>query len=128
VEKDKFTLPATRRITDQRIYSEIFRRGARLKFPEFVFIFQENGLPYSRIGISVGKRFGNAVRRNRAKRLCRELFRLNQYLLPQGVDIVFLPRQRLLETKWEKLLQNMQTAGRKIENRIRNKETDKKAV
>ncbi|RUM92580.1 MAG: ribonuclease P protein component [Thermodesulfatator sp.] len=128
MEKDKFTLPATRRITDQRIYSEIFRRGARLKFPEFVLIFQENGLPYSRIGISVGKRFGNAVRRNRAKRLCRELFRLNQYLLPQGVDIVFLPRQRLLETKWKKLLQNMQTAGRKIENRIRNKETDKKAV
>ena len=78
-------------------------------------MFKDNDLPYSRIGISVGKRFGNAVQRNRAKRLCRELFRLNQYLLPTGVDIIFLPRKRLLDAKWPALVETILRAGKEIE-------------
>ncbi len=121
MEKRRYTLSTNKRIHKQREYSEIFKRGKRLRFPEFVLVFRQNRLPYSRIGISVGKKFGNAVRRNRAKRLCRELFRLNQYILPKGVDIVFLPRRPLLEAGWETLTQDMRAASRKIEQKLGKK-------
>ncbi len=47
-----------------------------------------NGGPHARLGLSVPARLvGNAVRRNRVKRVVRESFRQHQHLLP-AVDIV----------------------------------------
>lgn len=45
------------------------------------------------MGISIGRSFGGAVKRNRAKRLIRELFRRNKDIFPQGRDIVFIPHK-----------------------------------
>ena len=47
---------------------------------------------HSRLGISVQRKTGNAVRRNRIKRLIRETFRLHQQLFPASSDIVFAVR------------------------------------
>ena len=53
----------------------------------------ENGLPYSRLGLSVSSKVGNAVVRNRWKRLLREAFRLNRARLPAGIDLVLRPKR-----------------------------------
>lgn len=42
----------------------------------------------TRLGLSVGRRVGGAVVRNRFKRMMREAFRLNQGKLPAGMDLV----------------------------------------
>jgi ribonuclease P protein component len=47
-----------------------------------------NQLPMARLGLSVPRRVGTAVRRNRVKRLLREAFRLHQAQLPAGLDLV----------------------------------------
>jgi ribonuclease P protein component len=51
-----------------------------------------NDLGVTRVGLSVSKKHGSAVQRNRIKRLLREAFRLSQHDLPPGLDLVLIPR------------------------------------
>jgi ribonuclease P protein component, eubacterial len=46
-----------------------------------------------RLGLAVTRKTGCAVVRNRVKRVLREVFRLHQAVLPQGADIVVVPKR-----------------------------------
>ncbi|MFQ5963277.1 MAG: ribonuclease P protein component [Candidatus Scalinduaceae bacterium] len=65
----------------------------------------------SRLGFVVGKKFGNAPKRNRFKRIFREAYRLNKNLLEKGVDLIIIPRSgltdlslKVIEDEFKKLL------------------------
>lgn len=97
-----------RRRPDFTLCYEAGRRFFSRYFVLFVRARQDDG-PW-RLGLAVGKKMGNAVQRNRIKRLLREFFRLNGHLLPQGVDVTVVPRRELagvradLTLTWEELL------------------------
>ena len=50
-----------------------------------VYILKRND-QHSKVGFAAGKKLGNAVTRNRVKRLLREVYRLNQFQLIKGID------------------------------------------
>ncbi len=53
----------------------------------------ENGLPHLRLGLSVSRKMGGAVQRNRLRRLYREAFRLTRHEMPVGLDLILIPRR-----------------------------------
>lgn len=60
-----------------------------------------NGLAHARLGLSVSRRIGGAVLRNRVKRILREAFRLSQHELPAGLDLVVVARSARMPTLTE---------------------------
>src|SRR5262249_39254638 len=58
----------------------------------------ENGLTHCRIGLSVSRKGGAAVVRNRLRRLYKEAFRLTKADLPTGLDLVLIPRGTAIPT------------------------------
>jgi ribonuclease P protein component len=57
--------------------------GARL-------VYRENGLEISRFAVCPVRKYGTSVERNRAKRICRELFRMVKNRIKAGFDIVLV--------------------------------------
>lgn len=60
-----------------------------------------NDLAWSRLGRSVGRRIGNAVRRNYVRRRIREAFRTQKDVLPTGLDIVCIASRRAADPDWD---------------------------
>jgi ribonuclease P protein component len=81
------------RLTRSADFDRVFRNGrshARREFVLYVFPRGEDGPP--RLGLSVSRKVGGAVERNRIKRLIREAFAAESERLPQGTDAVVLAR------------------------------------
>lgn len=73
-------------------FDRVFKRRCSASDKRLLIFGDLNGLPHPRLGLSVSRKVGGAVVRNRWKRLIREAFRLSRTQLPQGVDLVVIPR------------------------------------
>ena len=69
---------------------EVFSKGKRIGCRGARLYLLPNGLPHNRICFTFPRNFGNAVERNRAKRLGREAYRNLKPLLIGGYDLIFL--------------------------------------
>src|SRR5260221_459459 len=74
-------------------FQRVFDRRRSVSDAWLIIYGRENGLAFSRIGLSVSKKFGGAVQRNPFRRLYREAYRLTRHELATGLDLVFIPRQ-----------------------------------
>ena len=73
-------------------FRRAYERRSTVADGQMVIFGYPNGLPYPRLGISASRRLGGAVARNRWKRLLREAFRLRRSELPEGIDLIVIPR------------------------------------
>jgi ribonuclease P protein component len=96
-----------------------------------------NDRPHPRIGLSVSRQVGNAVLRNRWKRLLREAFRMSREKLPEGLDFIVVPRntakpelqplmKSLVDLSWrlQKRLKRDESAARRNANAENHQSTD----
>ncbi len=87
------------RLTSSIDFKRVRRQGKSIAHPLVVLISLENGLDQVRIGVSAGRAVGNAIKRNRAKRLIRSAIRPLLPELPKGYDLVFVARKPILAKK-----------------------------
>ena len=82
------------RVTTRKDISRLFTKGNRTCDGLITLFAVPNDSPggRTRTAVAVSSKHGNAVRRNRIKRLCREAFRLSRSDLPAGWDFVIIPR------------------------------------
>lgn len=64
-----------------------------------LYVFMPEDESQKKAGFAAGKRLGNAVIRNRAKRLLRDSYRLNQHKLKDGVVLILVARQMMKQAK-----------------------------
>ncbi len=82
-----------RRIRSGRDFREIYAQGGVVRNRQLVVYYRPSSRGVSRVGLSVGRRHGNAVRRNRIKRVLREVFRTATEHIPGELDIILIPRR-----------------------------------
>jgi ribonuclease P protein component len=80
------------RVSSRSEVSRVFDEGKRAGDRRITLLAAPNEKKVARFAVAVSKRHGNAVTRNRLKRLCREAFRLTRPEVPAGYDYVILPR------------------------------------
>lgn len=86
------TFPQTRRLKTPAEFDRCYARKRSAADGVLIVYACENQRGHPRLGCSVSRKVGNAVVRNRYKRLFREAFRLSQHELPAGVDFILIPR------------------------------------
>ncbi len=89
------TLPKAARLRTDREYRDVVHKGGRASTPHFTVYRDDRAKGGAKVGVSVGKRVGNAVVRNRLKRLLREFCRLNPGVFPDGSRTAIVARKAL---------------------------------
>jgi len=85
-----YSFPAAARLQGKKDYDRVYRRGFRLWIhPLGVQVLPKDG-GKSRLGLSVSKKVGGSVARNRWKRAIREAFRLQRHRLEVPCDLVVM--------------------------------------
>ena len=90
---EKQALGKKERVRKRKHYLDIYKKGRRVHSNNFTVILSPNPSGEKRLGVAVGKKVGNAVQRNRIKRLLREFFRLHKDRLPDSQDVVIIAKR-----------------------------------
>ena len=88
-----FRFPKAMHLRKRGDFDSVFAQKHSQADRVLVIYGMANGLNVSRLGLVVSKKVGKANRRNRWKRLIREVFRLEQSTLAIPIDLVIIPRQ-----------------------------------
>jgi ribonuclease P protein component len=88
-----FTFPKHEHLRRPADFQRVYDRRRSVSNDWLIVYVCENGLPHLRLGLSVSRKYGGAVQRNRLRRLYREAFRLTRHEMPAGLDLVLIPRK-----------------------------------
>lgn len=93
----------TSSLKENYIFRRIYAKGRNTASPCIAVYFRRNRTGSNRLGITVGKKVGIAVVRNRIRRRIRAVYRTNEHRLKTGYDIVVVARVRSVYTPYGKL-------------------------
>lgn len=91
-----YELKKEKRLCKNREYQIVYRHGKSFVNRHVVlYVLKRSPKQQARIGFVTGKKVGCAVERNRCRRLMKEVYRLHQHELANGVDLVLIGRSQL---------------------------------
>lgn len=112
----EFSLTKNDKLLKSRDYNNLRLGGKKIENNEFILIHKNNVLKNSRLGITVSKKVGCAVERNRIKRIIREFFRTNRFLIFKRVDINIIAKKSAAFENTHNLLKSLEKVFIKIDN------------
>jgi ribonuclease P protein component len=113
------TFPRSLRLRKRHDFTRVQRRGERVVLPNLIAVHRQGGVrpePGPRFGLTVSKKVGNAVVRNRTKRWLREAIR-RVYARDDGLsdtDVVFIARPSAAGASGAEILHQVETAFARI--------------
>lgn len=92
------------RLTRKEDFNKVYRYGTSFANHQFVvYRLQQSSVAQIRVGISVSKKVGNAVIRNRMRRLIKEIIRHQVMSIKPHYDLVFIVRKPSIEMEYDQL-------------------------
>ena len=107
-----------RRVRRRDEFQRVFDRSQRAKGQYMTVLLAPNEAGTLRLGIVASRKLGDAVRRNRAKRLIREVFRRSDLLPGKGLDVVVIPRRELFDAAYSSLESDFRATVRRCAARL----------
>ena len=95
-------------------FRRLYNKGKSAVSPYFVIYCRRTGRPVNRLGITTGVKLGNAVKRNRARRRIRELYRTHERMVSAGYDIVIVARTRVMFGRYAELERSFRQQVKKL--------------
>lgn len=99
----RYTFSRSERLRKSSDFDRVYSSGKRSTSSTLTVIFDVSPAGATRVGLSVGRRIGKAVVRNRVKRLLREAFRLNKNRVKKGHDIILVARKGVEELNFREV-------------------------
>ncbi|MGM0365514.1 MAG: ribonuclease P protein component [Actinomycetota bacterium] len=90
-------------------FNRLYNQGKIINYSAIKIYMLENSLYKIRVGISVGKYVGNAVKRNRIKRLIKEILRKIE-IKEKGLDLLIVVKKAAAEATYHKLEKEINSA------------------
>ena len=106
--------PWRHRIVRSSDYLAIYKKGRKQDAGKFVLFGRPNELGFHRLGLTVSRKVGGAVVRNRVKRLFREIFRRSSAEIPCHLDLVVNARRECAAAQYEALRTDFLSAARRL--------------
>ena len=100
-EPRKAVYRARHRLTHREQFRDVYDKGLKKPAGPLIVFALANDLPHPRLGLSIGRRVGNAVKRNAIKRRLRDAFRFLAASWPDdqpGLDLVIVVRPHDVRT------------------------------
>lgn len=107
----------TNTINKNKTFLFLYKKGKCIVNRNIIIYVRKNNKPYNNLGITAGKKVGNAVARNRAKRVIRQAYRENEINMPIGIDMIIVARAAVIGIKSDVLSDYLRKKGI---NEIRN--------
>ena len=110
----KFSFTKADRILNRADFVQLSKPGTKLQNRHFIALYRPGRFDRSRLGITVSRRVGKAVTRNRIKRFAREYFRLNRQEMTGNWDINLIVKKEATGLSSQEVLSSLQNIFRKI--------------
>lgn len=94
-------------------FTGIYNKGKSIGDRYVVLFFRKNHLTYNRMAFLASKKVGNSVKRNRARRLMKESYRLTDLKIPEGYDFIFIARNTIVSAKCAEVKKSLESALRR---------------